>query len=472
MSAAKTPLRYALVWLLGSFGAFLAVGQVDRVNNLGQLSVAVFAFTAALALGYSLQVRRSPWPTEAAVSRSAEPQVGTIRLLVAVAALHHLAYGVVYMREYGVSDPRAVVQALLNPGGAYLAKFDVFARQDALGSVNTAAQILTIFAVLATPLVPSLIVYWGRLTTDLRILGCICLAVYISFFLAIGTLSGLGSTVIFAGAALLVIVARRTGTDRRRRRGVVAAGVLVGMAFASYMSYNQGARLVETGLTADQRFAPNPVIERLTSRQFAQGVAATSFYPTHGYQGLAYNLETPFEWTHGLGASRALDSYAAQYGVADSVSRDTYPARTEARTGWPAGQYWATVYPWLASDLSWLGIPIFMFFVGWWTSRWWREAVVDGDALALLLFAQAALFIAFIPANNQIGLSRPNLIAASMLIVLYALRQIGRALRRTGPEEPPGRRDVERPLGLPVPAHSPASQPPVGLGGDVSRETA
>lgn len=427
---AGIPLRYAVSWLGGSFVTFLVVGQVDRVANIAQLCVAVAAFGLALTAGYILEQRRHPWPRMQKPSPAEGLKISKLRLLVALSAVHYLSYGIVYMREYGVAAPQTIMQALLDPGSAYFTKFAVFARQESLGAVNIGGQVLTILAVLATPLVPFLVVYWRRIGADLRALAFLGLGVYMVFFLAIGTLAGLGSTAIFAGASLLVVQARSRKSGRGRRRGVLVAGSVLAIAFLSYMSYNQGARLSETGQTGDVRFAANPLVEKVTNREFAQGLAVTAFYPTHGYQGLAYNLQTPFEWTHGLGASRALDSYTAQYGLADSVSTDTYPARTEARTGWPAGQYWATIYPWLASDLSWFGVPVFMFLVGWWTSRWWREAVVDNDPLALLLFAQAALFIAFIPANNQIGLSRPNLIAALTLLALYLLRQTDRALRR------------------------------------------
>lgn len=442
--AATTPLRYAVVWLISTYLGFLLLGQVDQINNTWQLSVAVVGFCAAFAVGYLLQVRAHPWPTGQSLVAK-DPSTSTVKILVFLGALHYLAYGVAYLQEFGLARPSVILQSLTNPGSAYLAKFDVFARQEALGSSNIATRILTVAAPLAAPLIPFLVVYWRKLTPDLRILGLIGIGSYVCFYLTIGTLAGLGSSVIFAGASLLVVLGQRRQARTRRRKGILALGLLFVLAFVSYMSYNQGARLTETGLTADQRFAPNPIVEAVTNRSFAQGVAVTVFYPTHGYQGLAYNLETPFEWTRGLGSSKALDSYVAQYGLSDSVAQDTYPARTEARTGWPADVYWATVYPWLASDLSWFGVPLVMLALGWWTARWWREAVVDGDPLALLLFAQAALSIAFIPANNQIGLSRPYLITALALLGCYALRQITRSLSRgatSGAADPAARGHV------------------------------
>ena len=102
--------------------------------------------------------------------------------------------------------------------------------------------------------------------------------------------------------------------------------------------------------------------------------------------------------------------------------------RTQIATGWDAGKYWSTIYPWLASDLTFPGAILFMALVGWWLARWWVEATYGGDRLAMLLFAEVMLLIAFVPANNQIGISRPNTIGALTLLVLYALSHWQRRL--------------------------------------------
>jgi hypothetical protein len=196
--------------------------------------------------------------------------------------------------------------------------------------------------------------------------------------------------------------------------------VLLTVTFVSYMSFNQAQRIEAVGI--QRLFQPNPVVTSLLGPDLARGVTATLFYPTHGYQGLAYNLQTDFQWTKGLGSSRALDSYWTQYLQGASQSGSTYPARTEVRTGWPQGQYWATIYPWLASDITFPGTIAFMGLLGWWLAKLWFESVIIRARLSILLLAQALLCIAYIPANNQIGIGRPSLIAFLSLVSLYVLR--------------------------------------------------
>lgn len=428
-----TPLRLAVWWLAGTFVLFLLVGQTDEVENLDFLSVYVGLNIVCFALGYRVRAYRYKRQDQGSTPDTGEEspdKITTIKFLVAVSGLYYLAYGVIYAREYGVGSLGLVLDAVRDPGAAYYAKFDVYARQEAAGQVNGAAQVLTLAAGLSAPLVPFMVVYWKRITGDIRLLGLVGLVAYVGYFMAIGTLAGLGQTVIFAGVALAVRGAQRQTRSQTSRRRV--AGLVLGLGFALYMSYTQGERLAELSERTASKYEPNPVVEAVAGEAFARGVTSTSYYPTHGYQGLALNLQTPFQWTHGQGASRAIDSYVAQYGLAESVADDTYPARTEVRTGWPAGQLWATIYPWLASDLTWFGVLGFMFVLGWWTARWWYEAVVERSRLALLLLCQAGLLIAFIPANNQIGASRPYTIAAATLLLLYIVRPTARPKRIVG----------------------------------------
>ena len=101
----------------------------------------------------------------------------------------------------------------------------------------------------------------------------------------------------------------------------------------------------------------------------------TAVYASHGYCGLSHNLQTPFEWTGGLGSSYAVMQYASQYFDYD-VFPNTYVARTEQRTGWPARQNWATIYPWIASDFTFYGCIPFMYILGYLYSLTWIQGAV------------------------------------------------------------------------------------------------
>lgn len=436
----KIPLWSAVIWLAGTFGLFLIVGKADEVGNLDVLSLFVLGTLVLFIAGYMSQ------SSTRSVRALAEPSTQLINRMVKMGGVYYLLYGVAQMRQFDMLSASGLLESLRNPGAAYIAKFETFERQSALGITDPLMQILTLGAVASAPLIPLSVVYWKHLTHTSKLIGMLGLVSYASFFLGIGTLVGLGNLVIFGLAALMVSFGSRTGRNpysrqnrnpdhrwRRTRVGnpkgksrfAAALAIVSIIGFVSYMSYNQGARTTEVGNERD--YDPNPVVQSVFGEQFARGFSVMIAYPTHGYQGLAYNLETPFEWSRFQGASRALDSYLAQYGLSESRYSTSYPARTEERTGWPAGQYWATIYPWVASDFTFVGAVLLMAVLGWWLSRWYRESL-RGDVISLLLFSQLIFLIAYIPANNQIGLSRPNLICFVSLLVVYAITR-GRVMR-------------------------------------------
>lgn len=411
------PMVAAAAYLAGTFLLFLAVGQVELVPNLAKLTEFVVATIVCFALGYVAKIRSyRPAPVQ-----GASPPVP--RGWIKWSAAYYAIYGLALLVEYGATQPSAVLRRVLHPGSAYFAKFAVYTFQTQTNEKNPLIQLLTIVAVLYLPLIPFVTLFWGRLSIALRAAALVSVAVYATFFLFIGTLKGLGDLLVFFLAAFMVRTAwaRRDGSGPSGRRLLVLSSLIL-VVFVSYMAVNQAQRVQHVGI--ESRFQPNPVIASVAGENFARGMAVVAFYPTHGYVGLGYDLETPFEWSKGLGASPALSGYWVQYFGGEGASQTAYPYRTEARTGWSATEYWSTIYPWLASDLTFPGTVLFMGAVGWFLARFWYESVNRRSLLSVLLFCQLIFLLAYVPANNQIGTSRTSLIAFVSLVAAYAVRHI------------------------------------------------
>lgn len=417
------PLTLAVGWLAGTYLVFLGVGRVAEVTNLLSLTVFVTATILALVIGYRLKMRTLAGYVGRPAPAQTPREISSTQWITFGSALYYAVYSLSLLIEYGATGPASIIDSILNPGAAYDAKFEIYALQAALGRTNPTIQAMTLLAVLSTPLIPFLVLYWRSLTLTVRLAGLIGAGLYVSHFLFIGTQKGLGDLLIFGGTALLVLRRgqwRSPSVGRQWKRPLSVAAIAVAL-LVGYFAYNQADRIKTYNIA--YLFEPNAIVAALTNDDIARGVTAIVSYPTHGYLGLSKNLDSPFVWTYGLGASRAVDSYFAQYLGVASVAENTYPERTEMLTGWPAGQYWATIYPWLASDLTFPGAILFMAVVGWWLARLWFEAAFQRRRLSLLLLCQLALLIAYVPANNQIGISRTALIAFLSLTVLYVIDQ-------------------------------------------------
>lgn len=161
------------------------------------------------------------------------------------------------------------------------------------------------------------------------------------------------------------------------------------------------------------------ILYKLLPEGIADGVSFVDFYLTGGYYGLGKNLQTDFEWTYGYGNSKGLSSYLNQYLGFEDKFYNSYPLRTEKRTGYPNDLYWATVFSWLAGDLSFPGVIVFMCFLMYFYLRLYEKVVCNDDLPALLLFVRLTIFFLYIPATNLLMQTRGNVIITICLLLYY-----------------------------------------------------
>ncbi|MEU8087934.1 hypothetical protein AB0B57_30525 [Micromonospora sp. NPDC049101] len=415
------PLALALAWMLGTFGAFWLTRLARDVGNPDQLCAFVLVATALFAGGYVAQMSRRP-PAVAAAPHSVA-RVRLVRQLVLASAVYYVVVNLTRLTQFGATGPGSVWANIQAPAAGYVNKFDVY--QQGVGSTSPWMTLLFPLGVLSVTLVPLLVLHWRSLSGWLRLAGLVATATHIAFYLFIGTMKGLGDVVIMLAAGMLVAwasVRHRPRVHSRRRRAlllVVGAFVLL----ATYMIHNHATRAAEFGTTGDVVHV-NPSVERVVGKPMAEGIAAMIGYPTHGYLGLSYNLQVPFEWSRGLGSAPSAAIFADQTLDVDLTEHPTYPDRTEHEKGWPARMYWATIYPWLASDLTFPGAALFMGLVGWLFAGAWRAAVSSRRVVPTLIFAQLCILVIYVPANNQLGMAPESIVGMATLLVLHVMQSL------------------------------------------------
>ncbi|MCX5070033.1 hypothetical protein OOJ91_29725 [Micromonospora lupini] len=413
------PLALALTWMLGTFGAFWLTKLARQVENPDRLCVFVLAATALFACGYVAQMARRV-PVVAATTHSTD-RIRQVRRLVLASAVYYVIVSLTRLAQFGATGPQSVWASIEAPATGYVNKFDVY--QQGVTSTGPWMTLLLPLGVLSAALVPLLVVHWQSLPGWLRLAGVVGTAMHLSFYLYIGTMKGLGDVVIMLAAGMLIARAstrhRRRARSRRRRALALLGGAFALLAI--YMAFSHATRATEFGTTGEV-VRVNPEVERAMGEPAAVGLAAIIGYPTHGYLGLSYNLQVPFEWSHGLGSAPSAALFAEQSFGVDLTEHPTYPDRTQHEKGWPARMYWATIYPWLASDLTFPGAALFMGLVGWLFAGSWRAAVSSRRVVPTLIFAQLCILIVYVPANNQLGMAPESIVGMATLLVLYALQ--------------------------------------------------
>lgn len=426
------PVRYALIYWIATFVIFLFSNLVSEVRNLTALITFVSACFTLFYVGYRIGIARYPLRHTRAVIPAFGRSGIDIALIVAGSAYFFL-WGINQMVEFDLTNPLVIAQALLSPGEAYKAKFEIAQTRIDSSYSSTLGQILVLTSLLYAVFVPLFVVAWRNLSLKVRWMGLTGIIFYVISFLAIGTLKGLGDVVLFviAGSAVAIAKRRLAGGAKVTQGRIYANLALIGVSFAIYMMVSQVQRaeqfqIIESPIVGD---VSQTFIAKQFGHETAYGFYTMMAYPSHGYAGLAFNLEQPFVFSRGAGISLAFESYRQQYLGSGDNRFLTFPFRTQMATGWDAQMFWSTALPWLASDVSFFGVPFLLALIGFLYARVWLASLYGKNPLALGGLALTVMFIAFMPANNQVLLSRQGLwsvVTLSAFSLLLVLVRSGR----------------------------------------------
>jgi hypothetical protein len=149
------------------------------------------------------------------------------------------------------------------------------------------------------------------------------------------------------------------------------------------------------------------------------GVVMACKYVSHGYAGLAYAMELPFEWTYGIGWSRALQIVFHEYLGGPDIFPASYLLRNERVNEWPALWWWSTIFPWMASDTTFYGTFLVMILIGFAIGSVWSTVIGTGNPLGMALLSQLFILVFMFPANNALAQTLDGLSSFVGVLVMY-----------------------------------------------------
>jgi hypothetical protein len=376
----------------------------------------------ALALGYVSAAFGQP--------RGYGLRLAPRRFLPLSLVVNLLLFAPTTLARTGVLVPD-VARGLANPGAAYLLSLEVRDQAAAFVVVEYLRMVLAPLLVVAVPVT---IYYWAALRGWTRVLGVLTIAGTIAMFIAMGTNKAIADLILIAPG--LVLASHFAGYRRLTWSRVSAALAVLAVAVLLFFAFFTAGQLTREGGTALYGFhsgagifadQDHPLVAWLPDQPRAGAIAMTS-YVSHGYYGLYLALEEPFVPMFGVGSSLFLQRNAARLLDRPEIASLPYPMRTEYR-GWSALGLWSTIYPWLASDLSFPGVLIFVFVLGRLFAQSWLDSLDGGNPFAVVAFSLLVLMLFYIPANNHLLQDGESLVG---LIAVLALWRLTRA-RQEGP---------------------------------------
>jgi hypothetical protein len=256
-------------------------------------------------------------------------------------------------------------------------------------------------------LLPLTFFYWGRIKPIVKFFSVFTLLGFLAIYVATGTNKAIADLVLLVPC--IVLARYLAGQAKVKWPRIILLVVICGFMFGLFFSFFAATMTSRLGskeavasfstlnINAD---LDNFIIRPLPEELKIPAVALIN-YLTQGYYGLYLSLEKPFVPMFGVGNSVFLYFNAIKLIGIEEIKEMPYPIRTR-EDGWDGMGQWSTIYPWIASDVSFPGTIIVVFFIGRLFASAWVDSLRGSNPYAVAIFTQLLIMLFYFPANNQV----------------------------------------------------------------------
>lgn len=244
--------------------------------------------------------------------------------------------------------------------------------------------------------------------------------------IAYGTQKVIGDMLIYTCVIALIKI---KGISAKKRRKIYRIIIFIGIIFTAFVVTNQVQRYEQIGVDVFNYgdstlngvyFDTDNIIFKIFGYRLGFGLSSLlTSYLSAGYYGLSLCFKLPFKWTYGIGSSYVLSKFLNKYLGLPNVYFDSYLYRMEIQFGRKGAAAFNTIFPWLASDLSFIGSLLIFIPIGMVFAISWKEVVRYGNRVSILMFATIFLGIIFVPANNQLFTGIDGFISTYMIFFYW-----------------------------------------------------
>jgi hypothetical protein len=388
----------------------------NPIKLYGFLTAAHFA----LFLGYVSSVFHKLVPTISRIRAS--------RMLFISVTLNLLLLPFTFLSRTGQVLPQ-LRDAVIDPGAAYS---NTRIARSSVTAVFEYARILV--APWLFPLIPLTVFYWRGIGRKFKTMSMLAVVGVLSISLATGTNKGIADFVLLF--PWLVLAAHFSGIGELSRKQWRALFLLFIFAFTLFIIFFTRGQMTRPGSGALSFYASVPGIYADTDNYFIRflpfnakvGITSLIGYLTQGYYALSLAIDRPFVPMFGIGNSMFLFNNFADLLGMESIRQMPYPSRIE-RFGWDAYGKWSSIYPWIASDVSFVGTIGILFLIGFVFGLSWLDTLNGTNPLAICVFSQFLIMLFYFPANNQVAQSGESFVSFYGLLVAWLLTRHVRRFR-------------------------------------------
>lgn len=312
-----------------------------------------------------------------------------------------------------------IIGGIADPGGAYAQS--LILREGGEPLIEYLRILLGPLLYMALPLT---VFYWDQLSRRMRIWGATSILGTVVLFIAMGTNKAIADTVLLLPC--LALAAYYTGKMKFSWNKMLRVGAVSLLSFLLFLAYfglavssRQGSPVIEGYfLSAHTRVDEDNFLIRNLPPAPAAALIGLDIYLTQGYYALGLSLQEPFVPMYGVGNSMFLYRQAARITGNSGIGELPYPVRIE-KYGWDAEGLWSSIYPWIASDVSFPGTIVVVFLIGRLFAQSWLDTLGGNNPLAVVMFSVFVIMLFYFPANNQFLQSGEGFTAFWGILILW-----------------------------------------------------
>lgn len=275
------------------------------------------------------------------------------------------------------------------------------------------------------------IIYFKRLNLLRKIIwGGTLLFLILYFVLFKGTQKTLGDVFILIISAILISTYLKRNEKPKIKKRFIVIIIIIAIIFMNILASILSERISYLGRLGYEGFQLynsywevnlDSFLLKFFPKASRLGYACLVFYLCNGLCGLSYCLATPMTWSYGIGSIVDLsDIISRRFGI--DVYQSTYVYKAYKEFGWHHSQYWHTIFPWIASDWTFIGALLIMGIAAYVYSICWQEILQGKNKESIFLFCLMNIIWIYLPANNQIFSTRTTGLIFVICIYMWLRR--------------------------------------------------
>lgn len=276
----------------------------------------------------------------------------------------------------------------------------------------TLSNPITLIYFISLPLqylaIPLGVFYWKQLSISKKVIFLLIVISDILSYVMIGTNKGIFDYIILLPVILMVknpdYLSLRSFLKTRNLKYFLILFLILSLGIGYFVEGNKGRKNDNFGYDfSTMKFVNrDSFILQILPGFLEDSYIALDSYLTSGYYAMGLALEIDHKFTYGAGHNAFFISLGEKVLGTDAIQNISYQKRIEQEFGLSSTTKWHTFYVWMANDLSFLGVAVFLFFFGYFFAQIWLDALNFFNPFAIILLPLFFTVILYLTANNQV----------------------------------------------------------------------